>query len=216
MNFYWIKTSYLIKKLFGRFIWDFPNQKRKIFLTFDDGPTPKVTEWVLDELEKFNAKASFFCIGKNIENHPEIFSKIISKGHTIGNHTYKHLNGWKTKSNEYLTDIKLCDDLIDQQLSKKSKSHPKIFRPPYGKIKFSQAKKLRSLGYKIIMWEVLSGDFDSNISTKECIENVINNVQSGSIVVFHDSIKAFHHLEITLPKVLKYLDEKGFVFEKIN
>jgi peptidoglycan-N-acetylglucosamine deacetylase len=223
MDFYWIKTNRYIKKLFSNYVWDVPNSENKIYLTFDDGPTPEITEWVLQELEKQKAKATFFCIGNNIEKHPQIFEKVITKGHSIGNHTFNHLNGWKTSTDDYLENSFQCSIASDQwsvisdQLPdcKLNTEHCKLFRPPYGKIKASQAKKLRALGYKIIMWDVLSADFDTSISAEKCIENVLKNTQSGSIIVFHDSIKAFPRLEYTLPKVLENLAKKGFVFEKL-
>jgi peptidoglycan-N-acetylglucosamine deacetylase len=211
MKFYWIKTNRFIKKIFSNYIWDIPNTENKIYLTFDDGPTPEITEWVLQELEKYNAKATFFCIGNNIEKHPEIFEKVIAKGHSIGNHTFNHLNGWKTSTEEYLKNSIQCS-----VISKLNIEHCKLFRPPYGKIKTTQAKKLRQLGYKIIMWDVLSADFDTSISKGNCLENVLQNVKPGSIIVFHDSVKAFPNLEYALPKTLKFLKEKGFIFEKLN
>jgi peptidoglycan/xylan/chitin deacetylase (PgdA/CDA1 family) len=213
MNFYWIKTNRFIKKIFSNYIWDIPNTENKIYLTFDDGPTPEITEWVLQELEKYNAKATFFCIGNNIEKHPEIFEKLVAKGHSVGNHTFNHMNGWKTSTEDYLKNTFLCEEQILESKIYNLKS--KIFRPPYGKIKASQAQKLRQLGYKIIMWDVLSADYDTTISAEKCIENATKNVTSGSIIVFHDSVKAFPHLEYTLPKALKYFKEKGFVFEKL-
>jgi peptidoglycan/xylan/chitin deacetylase (PgdA/CDA1 family) len=214
MNFYWIKTNRFIKKIFSNYVWEIPNSENKIYLTFDDGPTPEITEWVLRELEKYNAKATFLCIGNNIEKHPEIFEKVIAKGHSIGNHTFNHLNGWKTTTEDYLENSFLCEEQILQSKIYNLKS--KIFRPPYGKIKASQAKKLRQQGYKIVMWDVLSADYDAAISKEKCLENATKNVQSGSIIVFHDSVKAFPHLEYTLPKALKYYKEKGFVFEKLS
>jgi peptidoglycan/xylan/chitin deacetylase (PgdA/CDA1 family) len=209
MKLYWIKTNALIKKIFSNYIWDVSNTENKIYLTFDDGPIPEITEWVLEELKKYNAKATFFCIGNNVEKHPEIFEKVIDQGHSVGNHTFNHLNGWKTSTEKYLENTKLCEASISNPKSK-------IFRPPYGKIKTSQAERLRQLGYKIIMWDVLSADYDTSISPEKCLENVLKNVTSGSIVVFHDSIKAFPNLEYTLPKALKYWAAKGFVFEKLD
>jgi peptidoglycan/xylan/chitin deacetylase (PgdA/CDA1 family) len=214
MKFYWIKTNAFIKKLFSNYVWDIPNTEKKIYLTFDDGPTPEITEWTMQELEKYNAKATFFCIGNNIEKHPEIFEKVIANGHSIGNHTFNHLNGWKTSTEEYLENSFLCEEQILKSEIYNLKS--KLFRPPYGKIKASQAKKLRQSGYKIIMWDVLSADYDRSISKEKCLENVLQNVKSGSIIVFHDSVKAFPNLEYTLPKALKYWKEKGFVFEKLT
>ncbi|WP_291097028.1 MULTISPECIES: polysaccharide deacetylase family protein [unclassified Flavobacterium] len=221
MSFYWIKTNTLIKKIFSNYVWDIPNIENKIYLTFDDGPTPEITEWVLEELKKYNAKATFFCIGSNIEKYPEIFTKVIDEGHSVGNHTFNHLKGWQTSTEEYLQNVKLCEAAISNPKSKIPNLIPiaigtKIFRPPYGKIKLSQSKKLRQLGYKIIMWDVLSADYDASISPKKCLENVLQNVTTGSIIVFHDSVKAFPNLEYTLPKTLEYLKEKGFVFDVIR
>ncbi len=217
MNFYWVKTNRLIKKIFRNYVWDIPNTENKIYLTFDDGPTPEITEWVLKELEKYNAKATFFCIGQNIEKYPEIFEKIIVKRHSIGNHTFNHLKGWKTPTEEYIKNSIQWSEVSNQSTNRQLETENyQLFRPPYGKIKSLQAKKLRELGYKIIMWDVLSADFDTDISKENCLENVIKNVTTGSIIVFHDSIKAFPHLEYTLPKALKYFKEKGFVFAAIK
>lgn len=215
MNFYWIKTNQIIKQIFSNFIWDIPNAENKVYLTFDDGPIPESTEWILEELRKHNAKATFFCIGDNINKHPELFKKVISNGHAIGNHTYKHLNGWKTLTRDYLANTALCQEIISKHsgvLNLKSK----LFRPPYGKIKTSQSKQIRKLGYKIIMWDVLSADFDQNLSKEACLENVITNVKSGSIIVFHDSLKAFKNLEYALPRTLAYLKENNFICDVIK
>ena len=223
MSFYWIKTNALIKKIFSKYVWDVSNSENKIYLTFDDGPTPEITEWVLEELKKHNAKATFFCIGNNIEKYPDVFEKVINEGHSIGNHTFNHLNGWKTATEDYLENTKLCKEQIlksnpsNSELAKQIYNlKSAIFRPPYGKIKLSQSKKLRQLGYKIIMWDVLSADFDTSISKKKCLDNVIKNTESGSIIVFHDSVKAFANLEYSLPKALKYWAAKGFIFERLD
>ena len=223
MSFYWIKTNALIKKIFSNYVWDVSNSENKIYLTFDDGPTPEITEWVLEELKKHNAKATFFCIGNNIEKYPDVFEKVINEGHSIGNHTFNHLNGWKTATEDYLENTKLCKEQIlksnpsNSELAKQIYNlKSAIFRPPYGKIKLSQSKKLRQLGYKIIMWDVLSADFDTSISKKKCLDNVIKNTESGSIIVFHDSVKAFANLEYSLPKALKYWAAKGFIFERLD
>jgi peptidoglycan/xylan/chitin deacetylase (PgdA/CDA1 family) len=216
MNFYWIKTNSFIKKIFSKHIWDLPNTENKIYLTFDDGPTPEITEWVLNQLQKHHAKATFFCIGNNIEKYPEIYNKTIEEGHAIGNHTHNHLNGWKTSTKKYLKNVKSCESSILNPKSKICNLKSAIFRPPYGKIKSSQSRKLRQLGYKIIMWDVLSADFDQAITPEQCLENVKSNVKSGSIIVFHDSSKAFQNLEYALPKTLDFLKEKGFVFDVIR
>ena len=210
MKPYWIKTPLIIKKIFSNYAWDIPNNDNKVYLTFDDGPTPQITNWVLSELKKYNAKATFFCIGKNIEQNPEIYQNIINQGHFVGNHTFNHLNGWRTDVKKY---IKNTLKLNNQQ---PTNQNIKLFRPPYGKIKPSQSKKLRQLNYKIIMWDVLSADFDTSISQEKCLKNVLKNVKSGSIIVFHDSHKAFKNLEYVLPKTLEFLNNSGFVCEVIK
>lgn len=206
MNF-WVKTNRLVKWIFSNYVWDIPDHGQKVFLTFDDGPTPEITEWTLEQLKKYNAKATFFCIGNNIEKHPNIFEKVIHDGHAIGNHTFNHLKGWKTPVKEYLQNIELCQSKITNHKSQITN----LFRPPYGKIKPSQSKILRSLGYKIIMWDIISYDFDANTSKEKCLDNVLKNVRPGSIIVFHDSVKAERNLKYALPKTLEFLKEKGFV-----
>jgi len=214
MNFYYIKTHSLIKWLFKNYVWDIPNHENKIYLTFDDGPTPEITDWTLAQLKKHDAKATFFCIGNNIKNHPDIFNRAIQDGHAIGNHTYNHLNGWKTKKEEYLDNISLCNEQIRKSSILNIQSL--LFRPPYGKIKPSQTAALRKLGYKIIMWDVVSADFDQSISKEKCLSNVISNIKPGSIIVFHDSVKSFKNLEYVLPKTLDFIKEKGFKCEVIS
>lgn len=212
MNFLWIKTNRLIKFIFSNYVWNIPNDEKKVYLTFDDGPTPEITEWVLEQLKNHNAKATFFCIGNNIAKHPEIFKKLINEGHSVGNHTQNHAEGWETENNTYFEEAEKCNEGI----SKLTTIDSKLFRPPYGKIKPSQSSYLRKIGYKIIMWDVLSADFDTTISKEKCLKNVMKNVESGSIIVFHDSIKAFPNLEYTLPKTLKLLSKNGYVFDSIN
>jgi peptidoglycan-N-acetylglucosamine deacetylase len=216
MKSYWIKTPSIIKKIFSNYVWDIPNDYKKVFLTFDDGPTPEITNWVLNELKKYNAKATFFCIGKNIKNNSEIFQNILNNGHSIGNHTNNHLNGWKTNYETYLDNVQKALINFLNNNSQIYNENSQLFRPPYGKITPIQSKKLRKLGYKIIMWNVLSADFDQNISPEECLKNVINNIKSGSIIVFHDSQKAFKNLEYALPKTLEYLYNNGFTCDIIN
>ncbi len=211
MKFYWIKTNTFIKKIFSNYVWDIPNTENKIYLTFDDGPTPDVTEWVLEELKKHQAKATFFFIGKNIKNNPDLFKRVVNDGHAIGNHTFNHFNGWKTSSDNYLKNTFQCQ----AEISKLIIADSKLFRPPYGKIKTSQSKELRKLGYKIIMWDVLSADFDQTITPEKCLENVLQNAVSGSIIIFHDSVKGYKNLEYVLPRSLKILKERGFTFDTI-
>jgi peptidoglycan/xylan/chitin deacetylase (PgdA/CDA1 family) len=214
MGFYWIKTSRFIKLCFPNFVWDVPGKERKVYLTFDDGPTPEVTEWVLDTLASHGIKATFFCIGNNIENHPHIFRKVIDEGHTIGNHTFNHLNGWNTENEPYLNNVEAAENTI-VALYPAFKINM-LFRPPYGKIKASQSRRLRAQGYSIIMWDVLSADFDQSISPKKCLKNVIDNTRDGSIIIFHDSVKAFENLKYALPLTIEYLKSKGYEFGVIN
>jgi peptidoglycan/xylan/chitin deacetylase (PgdA/CDA1 family) len=207
----WVKAHWIIKKLFSNYVWDIPNNENKVYLTFDDGPTPEITQWTLNQLKEYNAKATFFCIGDNVRKYPEIFQKVINEGHSIGNHTFNHLNGWKTSTKKYIENTKQCFSTNNLQPTTYN-----LFRPPYGKIKPSQSKILRKLGYRIIMWDIISYDFDNTISKEKCLENVLKNVKSGSIIVFHDSKKAFTNLEYVLPRTLEFLKEKGFVCEKID
>jgi len=201
----WIKTHKIVKWLFPKYVWDIPNNENKVFLTFDDGPIPEVTEFVLSELQKHNAKATFFCIGDNIKKHPDIFKKVMASGNAIGNHTFNHLKGWETETGKYVENVKLCERQMDLH---QIKTH--LLRPPYGKIKRSQAKILRNSGYKIIMWDIVSADFDATVSPEACLQNVLKNATSGSIIVFHDSLKAFPNMRYALPETLKFLSEKGF------
>lgn len=206
--FYITKTPKWVKKLFVQSIWDMPQTEKAIYLTFDDGPHKQITPFVLEELDKYNAKATFFCIGKNVEANPLLYNRIKDEGHAVGNHTYDHLDGWKTANDRYLANIEKAREYIDSDL----------FRPPYGRITRNQHKALtvQHIPFKIVMWSVLSGDFDVRISPEQCCKNVLKNTKSGSVVVFHDSDKAFDRLRYTLPIVLKYFSEKGFVFKKIT
>jgi peptidoglycan-N-acetylglucosamine deacetylase len=206
-----VTTPKFLKKAFPNLVWELPTKEKTIYLTFDDGPTPEITKWTLDILKQFDAKAAFFCIGKNVEEHPEIFNKIITDGHAIGNHTYNHLKGWKTKTDDYVNSILRTQKVLFNQ---KSKSLG-LFRPPYGQIKPKQIQELSQLGFKIIMWSVLSIDYDITISKEKCLKNVIDNTSPGDIVVFHDSIKASTNMQYALPKVLEYFSKKGYVFKRI-
>lgn len=209
----WVKTNRFVKWIFPKYVWEIQNSEKKIYLTFDDGPIPEVTEWVLQVLNDYDIKATFFCIGDNIKKHPNIFKKVIQDGHSIGNHTFNHLKGWDFPTQKYVENALLCESEIQSQI-KNLKS--KIFRPPYGKVKPSQSRKLRNMGYKIIMWDVLSRDYDKEISPEQCLENIIQNTVSGSIIICHDSTKAFKNLEFALPKAIGYLKNKGFLFDTIH
>lgn len=195
---YFASTPFWLKMLYPKLIWDIKTTDKKIFLTFDDGPIPQVTPWVLEQLQKFDAHATFFCIGDNVKKHPDIFQQVLDQGHTIGNHTFHHLNGWNTPDDKYLADIQECETLF--------KTH--LFRPPYGRIKRAQINLLSS--YKIIMWDVLSGDFDASTSPVRCLHNTIGSAKAGSIVLFHDSLKAERNLRYALPIALSFWKEHGF------
>lgn len=212
---YLAKSPLFLKLLYPSLIWNKSRSEKIIYLTFDDGPIPDVTNFVLNELNKYSAKATFFCIGDNIVKHPDIFLHIKEQGHQIGNHTFNHLKGWNTANDLYLQNILNC-----QQLTQTS-----LFRPPYGRIKKSQIRMLQSDSYpsqsadakpavprQIIMWDVLSADYDETVTAEKCYKNVIDNATNGSIVVFHDSQKAFPRLQYALPKALQYFKENGYIF----
>ncbi|MFT3949166.1 MAG: polysaccharide deacetylase family protein [Agriterribacter sp.] len=205
--FYFVKTPWVLKKMYSAATWGMPDREKVIYLTFDDGPHPEITPFVLGELKKFNAKATFFCIGNNVVKHRDTYTNIINDGHKIGNHTYNHLNGWKTDDKKYFKDIAEAGKYIDSDL----------FRPPYGRISKLQLKYLtESFHMKVIMWTVLSGDFDKKITPEACLKNVVLSTKSGSIIVFHDSEKAFKNMQYALPKTLAIFAEKGYRFDKIN
>ncbi|BAO75149.1 polysaccharide deacetylase family protein [Winogradskyella sp. PG-2] len=206
------KTPEFVKTIFPNFVWNIHTDKKELYLTFDDGPTPEITEWVLQSLKKFNAKATFFCIGNNIEKHSEVFLNIISDGHSIGNHTYNHLKGWKHKTKIYYKDVLKAEKVI--QKFEAANSIP-LFRPPYGKFKNKQSKKLLERGYRIILWDTLSYDWDSSVNEDTCYNNVVTAAKEGSIIVFHDSLKASRNLKYVLPKILHYYSEQGYVFKAL-
>ena len=206
--FYLVKSPWILKKYFSECTWNIKTNEKILYLTFDDGPHPEATSFVLEQLKNFNAKATFFCIGKNVKEHFEIYKQIISDGHRPANHTFSHLNGWKTNDEIYVRDIEKAAEIIDSDL----------FRPPYGRITKFQIKVLQQqkINLKTIMWDVLSGDFDTSIQPENCYLNVINNAKPGSIILFHDSAKALQNIRYALPKVLEYYSEKGFKFHSLQ
>lgn len=212
------KTPLVVKKMFPEYIWDISTSQKELYLTFDDGPTPEVTNWVLNSLREFNAKATFFCIGDNVNKCPELFNKVLEEGHSVGNHTQNHIKGWKTKTKIYLENVLRAEEVISLQSSVFSNQSQiiNLFRPPYGQIKPKQGKKIMALGYKIVMWDVLSFDWDNSISKEDCFNNVVSKCKNGSIIVFHDSIKASNNMKFALPKVLEHFTEKGFSFKAIS
>lgn len=223
MKPYFIKTPSLLKFILKNWVWRLSSKEKVLYLTFDDGPTPEITEWTLNELKKHKAKATFFCIGKNIAEHPEIFQKIIEEKHSVGNHTNNHLNGWKKPTSDYLKNIENAEKYFEENSKLKTFTpslvegqNSKLFRPPYGKLTLKQSVKIRKKGYKIVMWDVLSADFDPAVSNEKCLENVIRNTQNGSIIVFHDSVKASEKMQFVLPKVLEYYSYLGFEFSPLT
>ncbi|WP_461761830.1 polysaccharide deacetylase family protein [Myroides sp. LJL119] len=188
--------------------WNINSSKKTIYLTFDDGPIPQVTPWVLKILKDFQVKATFFCIGDNVKKHPDIFKQIIAQGHTVGNHTFNHLNGWETDLKTYLNNLEKCQEILEKDLS----STTKLFRPPYGKITRDQIKIIQKQGYQIIMWSNLTQDYNLNLTPKACLKKSIKQIKQGNIIVFHDSIKAQKNLTYTLPRLLEYLLDQGYSF----
>ncbi len=193
----------IIRKLYRNVIWRMPTYEKKVYLTFDDGPIPDVTEWVLDFLKSQNIKATFFCVGDNIIKHPEIYNRILSEGHIAGNHTFNHLKGFYTSNETYFENVNKCNEVINGS---------QLFRPPYGQLKFSQLRKL-SKKYKIIFWDVLSYDYSNLVSPEKCLKNVVQYSRPGSIIVFHDSIKAKNNLMYALPRAVEQLKENNYRFE---
>ncbi len=203
---YFHKTPIWFKWLYPALEWDGPaNGKNEVYLTFDDGPIPEVTPWVLEQLNLYDALATFFCVGQNVIKHPQIFNEIIKNGHQTGNHTFNHLNGWGTSNETYFENI----ESAEKEMESAGVTANDLFRPPYGKIKRSQISKLKNR-YRLIMWGALSGDFDPELDPNLCLKNTIAATKPGTIVVFHDSIKSWDRLKIALPGYLQFLKDSGF------
>jgi peptidoglycan/xylan/chitin deacetylase (PgdA/CDA1 family) len=205
---YLIKTPLWLRALYPNCTWKIPSKEKVIYISFDDGPHPEATPFVLEILKQYNAKATFFCIGNNVLKHPNVYESILQQGHRVGNHTYDHLNGWKTDLATYIENIKDAANLIESDL----------FRPPYGRVTRKQIRTIQSdpnCPKHIIMWDVLSGDFDLNLTGEDCAKNVIQNTAPGSIIVFHDSQKAWDRMSVALPLVLAYFSKLGYQFEYI-
>ena len=200
-----LKTDFLGKLLYPQLLWSLPAGKEEIFITFDDGPHPEISPEVLTILDKFGAKATFFCVGHNVEKFPDTYREIISNGHQVGNHTFNHLKGWETSDNVYFENVKKCRQLVDS----------KLFRPPHGRIKRSQIKFLKN-EYKIAMWSVLSYDFSKKVSKEKCLQISLKYTKDGSIVVFHDSVKAADNMLYALPLFLEHFKRKGFTFKALT
>lgn len=218
MGFVPVKTPTLLKKLLPDFVWEFSVSEKILYLTFDDGPTPEITQWTLNTLNDFNAKATFFCIGNNIEKHAHIFQNILEAGHRIGNHSNTHLKGWNTHVENYVTDINTAQLRIKTELNQatpesRNLNATHLFRPPYGQITPKQGKALKMQGYTVITWSILSFDWEEETQPETCYTNVINNSKPGDIIVFHDSVKASKNLMYALPKVLAHFSGQGYSFK---
>lgn len=192
------------QQFFPNFIWSFPSDDKGVYLTFDDGPTPEVTPWVLEQLKAYGAKATFFCLAKNVERDPELFAQIVADGHAIGNHSYSHIKGWITRASQYVEDVDFANTYL----------HTNLFRPPYGRFTSRQYKLMRGR-YKIIMWNVLSMDYSRNVSAKQVAHYVMTNIKPGDIVVFHDSLKAKRNMMYALPRVLEAIAMRGLIAKPI-
>lgn len=199
------RPPFILRCIFPTLIWQFPEQENGLFLTFDDGPSPEVTPWVLEQLDMFGAPATFFCLGKNAEMYPQIYAEILHRGHAVGNHSYSHIKGWGMDTGDYIRDVDMAAEFIESNL----------FRPPYGRIGPHQAKML-SERYKIIMWDVLSRDYSRSLSGRRCAKNVIKHLRPGAVVVFHDSVKSSQNLRYALPLVLQAIQERGWECKRIE
>lgn len=208
MTSYWVRPPHWLKSFFPRdMLWDMPPGENTVYLTFDDGPHPEITPWVLQQLERHNAEATFFCVGNNVARYPHTYQQILLAGHATGNHTYNHLNGWHTNADHYISNTYQAARHI----------HSRLFRPPYGRLKLSQYRKLKKKDpdWKVCMWDILSGDFDKNITATQCLNNVLQHIRPGSIIVFHDSEKAFPHLKDVLPRVLEYCSANALAMKRL-
>jgi peptidoglycan/xylan/chitin deacetylase (PgdA/CDA1 family) len=204
-NLFLIQPKSFLRKIYPQAIWRVPEKEKVIYLTFDDGPIPSLTEWVLDELKKYNAKATFFCVGANILKHKSIFERITAEQHAVGNHTMHHVKGFKNNVKDYMDEVNACGNLTGNSM----------FRPPYGQLKRSQYKALRDRGYKIVFWDVISYDYEK-IHEEVCLRNVLDNCKNGSIVLFHDNIKAEKNLRYALPLFLKHFANLQFKFKALE
>ena len=199
--------TWLFEILFTRYVWRLKTSDKKIYLTFDDGPIPQVTDWVLEQLRLYNAKATFFVVGDNVRRNPEIFQKILTEGHSVGNHTQNHIKGWKNETDTYLANFQECE----KSISDLKRSASNLFRPPYGQIRRSQASEILKT-HKILMWSVLTRDYEANLSERKCLNRAIRQTREGSIVLFHDSLKAQNNLYYVLPRFLEHFSKKGYEF----
>lgn len=205
------RTPSLLPWLYPSLYWRLPTQHNELYLTFDDGPVPGPTEFVLDTLGRYSVKATFFCIGNNVSTNPRIFQRMIGEGHRIGNHTYSHVSGWSKRPDEYLEDIRRCDALLEGSVSEPQGR--RLFRPPYGRITRKQINLLS--GRPIVMWDVLSIDYNRRLSAEKCFRNTLRAIRPGSIIVYHDSVKAERNLSYSLPRVIDECLGRGYNFSRI-
>lgn len=214
---YFNNAEWLLSFFYPSLTWSRKETDKIIYLTFDDGPIPELTDFVLEQLKAFNARATFFCVGENIYKHPLIYKRVLQEGHRTANHTYNHLNGWKNNDHDYLNNIFKCDEVmqeVSRELGIVSSLDKKLFRPPYGKIKKSQIREVIK-EFEVIMWSVLTGDFDQNLSKEDCFRKAVKYTKPGSIVVFHDNLKAERNLKYCLPRYLEYFSLKGYEFRSL-
>jgi len=207
LNFH--RTPFFLPWLYPGLVWRMPSECKELFLTFDDGPVPGPTEFVLETLNKYNSKATFFCIGDNVRKYPDVFRKVLAEGHAIGNHTFNHLKGWSTSREAYVENVQQCTSIFEEH-----QQQVKLFRPPYGRITRSQINALAD--YKIIMWDVLTVDYHKSVSPEACLKNSVQATRPGSIIVFHDSVKAERNMQYALPRMLEHFLERGYTFKPLQ
>jgi peptidoglycan/xylan/chitin deacetylase (PgdA/CDA1 family) len=207
---YFFRNPFFLPWLYPGLLWRMPSTEKKLYLTFDDGPIPGPTEFVLDLLNRTGTKATFFCIGDNVKKNPGIFRRIMAEGHAVGNHTFHHLSGWKTGVADYVANVSMCDDVIRDS----GYSQPTMFRPPYGRITRRQIASLASR--RIVMWDVLSNDYASSLAPEDCLRGSKAATRPGSIVVFHDSLKAEKNLTHVLPKYIDHFLKQGYTFHLLT
>ena len=205
---YFFRNPFFLPWLYPGLTWRMPSEEKALYLTFDDGPVHGPTEFVLDQLARVSAKATFFCIGDNVRKHPDVFERILSEGHAVGNHTFHHLSVWKTPVEEYVADVRQCDEVLGT-----GGKNPPLFRPPYGRITRRQVSRLRD--HRIIMWDVLTNDYAKALSPEACLRGSLAATRNGSIVVFHDSLKAEKNMTFVLPRYLDHFRSQGYSFRSL-